>query len=96
MRVLAKISIPTASGNAAIEKGTLGPTIEKMLADLQPESAYFTLDAGRRAGFIVFDLKDVSSMPAAFEPLFLGLGAEIDMTPCLSPDDLRKGLSQLG
>ncbi|MDE3095482.1 MAG: hypothetical protein KGK07_05730 [Chloroflexota bacterium] len=96
MRMLLKANIPTDAGNDAIEAGKLGPTLEKVLADLKPEAAYFTLDAGMRTAYIVFDLKDVSAIPPALEPLFMALGAEIDLTPAMTAEDLRKGLSQLG
>lgn len=96
MRMLLKANIPTDTGNAAIEAGRLGPTIEKLLADLKPEAAYFSLEGGMRTAYIVFDLKDVSQVPPVAEPLFLALGAEIAMTPVMTAEDLRKGLSQLG
>ena len=41
------------------EAGTLGSTIEEILADLKPEAAYFFADdSGQRTGSIVFDMKD--------------------------------------
>jgi len=95
MRMLLKAQMSTDAGNAAIQKGTMGGTIEKVLGALKPEAAYFTVDGGRRTAFIVFDLKDVSDMPVAVESLFIELGASVDITPVMTPDDLRKGLSQL-
>ena len=58
MRTLLRVSIPADTGNAAAKAGTLGSTVERILADLQPEAAYFfTDDSGNRSGSIVFDLK---------------------------------------
>ena len=58
MRMLLRVSIPVETGNAAAKAGTLGPTIEKILADLKPEAAYFFPDDnGQRSGSIVFDVK---------------------------------------
>ena len=72
MRMLLRVSIPVETGNAAAKAGTLGPTIEKILADLKPEAAYFFADDnGNRSGSIVFDLKDSSQIPAVAEPWFL-------------------------
>ena len=59
MRMLLRVSIPVETGNAAAKAGTLGSTVEKILADLKPEAAYFFPDDnGQRSGSIVFDMKD--------------------------------------
>jgi hypothetical protein len=51
MRMLLRVSVPVEAGNAAAKAGTLGPTIEKILADLKPEAAYFFADDnGNRSG----------------------------------------------
>jgi hypothetical protein len=42
MRMILKVSIPVETGNTAIQNGTLGTTIQKILADLKPEAAYFS------------------------------------------------------
>ena len=58
MRMLLRVSVPVEAGNAAAKAGTLGPTIERILADLKPEAAYFFADDdGNRSGSIVFDMK---------------------------------------
>ena len=57
--MLLRVSIPVETGNAAAKAGTLGSTVEKILADLKPEAAYFFPDDnGQRSGSIVFDMKD--------------------------------------
>jgi hypothetical protein len=42
----------------------LGTTIKRILDELKPEAAYFTSVDGERAGFIFFDKKDWSQIPA--------------------------------
>ena len=64
MRMLLRVSIPVEAGNAAAKAGTLGSTVEKILADLKPEAAYFFPDDnGQRSGSIVFDMKELIADP---------------------------------
>ena len=89
MRMLLRVSIPVEAGNAAAKAGTLGSTIERILADLNPEAAYFLADdSGNRSGSIVFDLKDTSQIPAITEPWFLAFNAKVSLRPVMTPEDL--------
>jgi len=92
MRTLLRVSIPVEAGNAAAKAGTLGSTVEKILADLKPEAAYFFADDdGNRSGSIVFDMKDSSEIPALVEPWFLAFNAKVSLRPVMSLKDLAKG-----
>lgn len=95
MRMMLKVSIPVTEGSGAIKDGTLPKIMEKALAQLKPEAAYFTLDNGKRTAFIVFDMTDVAMMPSIAEPFFSGFGATIDMTPVMNADDMRAGLEAI-
>jgi hypothetical protein len=87
--MLLRVSIPVETGNAAAKAGTLGSTVEKILADLKPEAAYFfNDDNGNRSGSIVFDLKDSSQIPAVAEPWFLAFNAKVSFRPVMNPQDL--------
>jgi len=90
MRCLIKVVIPVESGNAAISDGSLPKTIESILADLKPEAAYFAEESGKRTGFIFFDLKDPSQIPAVAEPWFLAFNAHVELRPAMNLDDLKK------
>ena len=91
MRMLLRVSIPAETGNAAVKNGTLGTTIERILADLKPEAAYFMADDnGNRSGSIVFDMKDTSQIPAVAEPWFLAFNAKVSFRPVMNPQDLAK------
>jgi len=97
MRMLLRVSIPVEAGNAAARSGTLGSTIEKILADLKPEAAYFFADDnGQRSGSIVFDMKDTSEIPAVAEPWFLAFNAKVSLRPIMNPQDLAKAGPSIG
>lgn len=89
MRMLLRVSIPVETGNAAAKAGTLGSTVEKILADLKPEASYFFADdSGNRSASIVFDMKDTSQIPAIAEPWFLAFNAKVSFRPVMNPQDL--------
>jgi len=85
------------TGNAAAKDGTLGSTIEGILADLKPEAAYFLADDnGNRSGSIVFDMKDTAQIPAIAEPWFLAFNAKVSLRPVMNPQDLAKAGPSIG
>jgi len=97
MRMLLRVSIPVETGNAAIKAGTLSSTIERILADLKPEAAYFLADdSGQRSGSIVFDMKDASQIPGIAEPWFLAFNAKVSLRPVMTPEDLAKAGPAIG
>ena len=90
MRFLLKVNIPVETGNAAAKEGRLGGTILSILADLKPETVYFTADNGQRTAFIFLDMHDASQIPAIAEPWFLAFNANVEIQPVMVPDDLMK------
>ena len=97
MRMLMRVSIPVEAGNAAVKAGTLGSTVEKILADLKPEATYFFADdSGHRSASLVLDMKDSSEIPAAAEPWFLAFNAKVSFRPIMNPQDLAKAAPSLG
>jgi hypothetical protein len=97
MRMLLRVSIPVEAGNAAARAGTLGSTVEQILAELKHEAAYFFADDhGQRSGSIVFDMKDPAEIPAVAEPWFLAFNAKVSFRPIMNPQDLAKAAPAIG
>jgi hypothetical protein len=45
------------------------------------------------ASFIV-DIESADQIPVLIEPLFSGMGADVELHPVMSFDDLKKGIPQ--
>jgi hypothetical protein len=89
--MMLQMSIPVEAGNSAARTGAFGVSFQKILETLKPEAAYFmTRPNGERGGFIVFDLKDTSQIPAIAEPFFLAFNARVTFTPVMNAQDLAK------
>jgi hypothetical protein len=89
-----KIQMPVEAANAAIKDGRLGKVLSATLERLKPEAAYFTTVNGDRGGFIVFDLQHPSDIPSICEPFFFELGAKVELTPVMTPQDVQVGLAK--
>ncbi|MGZ5850753.1 MAG: hypothetical protein ACXWJN_09240 [Methyloceanibacter sp.] len=92
MRMMLKINIPTEAGNRGVKDGSLPKILEATISKLRPEAAYLLADSGLRSAMIFFDLREASDIPAIVEPLFLGLGAEVELVPVMNAENLKLGL----
>lgn len=90
-----RVSIPVEEGNRAAASGTLGATINKIVEEMKPEAAYFMENEGERTGYIVFDMKDSSQLPAIAEPWFLAFNAKLTVRPCMNTQDLAKATGSI-
>ena len=88
MRMMLRATMPVDTGNAAISDGSLQTKVQKILADLKPEAAYFIEENGQRTALIFFDMKDSSELPAVAEPWFLAFNASLTVKPAMNPQDL--------
>ena len=96
MRMMLKVKMPVEAGNEAIKSGALAQTMQSMMEAFKPEAAYFYPEDGLRAALFVFEMDGSSDIPSIAEPMFMNLGAAIELTPVMNADDLQKGLQQAG
>lgn len=97
MRMLMIVTLPHHKFNSAVKDGTAGAKLGKILSAIKPESVHFTSICGKRTAFVVVDLPDATKIPALAEPWFLTFEADVQLHPCMTPDDLqRAGLDSLG
>jgi hypothetical protein len=90
MRFLVHVSIPPGKFDRAIEDGSISTKMGRVLENMKPEAAYFTAKDGKRGGFIVVNMNDVSEMPAIAEPWFMLFDAAVQFLPAMTPADLQK------
>ncbi len=96
MRFLLHISLPPERFNEAVRDGSVGEKIERILEDMKPEAAYFCAKDGKRGGFFVVEMSDVSEMPRFAEPWFLQFDATVEFLPAMTAQDLqRAGVDEL-
>ena len=89
MRFVMHVSLPVGKFNEEVRAGTAGKTMEKILADLKPEAAYFVAtDSGQRCAVVIFDMKESSELPKVAEPWFLAFNAKVSVRPTMNPQDL--------
>lgn len=96
MRMMLRAVMDTEKANQARTSGKMPKIVEEALQKMKPEAAYFAPVRGRRACFIVFDMEDSSQLPSISEPFFQEFGAEVEIHPVMTAEDLRKGLASLG
>ncbi|UYQ66584.1 hypothetical protein OGH68_19030 [Streptomyces peucetius] len=84
----------TNKANQVTDTGKAQQLWGRILERLQPEAVYFSPHAGGRACVIVFDMQDSAQLPVILEPFFNELGAHVELQPCMTKEDLMKGLTE--
>jgi hypothetical protein len=97
MRMLLNIRIPHEPFNTFVRDGTIGALMERILAEMKPEAAYFTSENGTRGAILIVNLEEPSQIPKFAEPWFLSFNADCEFRVVMVADDLKKaGLESLG
>ena len=95
MKMLLRFVVDATKGSDAIKSGAIQKAIGDLIEKLKPEASYFASDRGMRSGFMVFEMKSANQQVEIAEPLF-DLGCEINLTPCMTPEDLQAGFAAAG
>jgi hypothetical protein len=90
MRFMLTFRVPPEEGNAAMKDGRFMSAFQSVVEELQPEAGYFTPQEGARGGYLVVNMDDASQIPAIAEPLFLGLGATVQIQPVFTLEDVPR------
>jgi hypothetical protein len=97
MRMLLSVTIPHEPFNTLVREKKAGTILQRILAEMKPEAAYFTEQDGSRGAVFVIEVSDPSRVPSFAEPFFLNFNADCRFRIVMSPEDLaRAGLDALG
>ena len=90
MRFMMKVVLDTETTNELVREGRMGELIGEILADQQPEAAYFTAEYGQRTAILFVNYDDPSELPRLAEPWFLAFNATIEVQPAMTAEDVEK------
>lgn len=97
MKMLLTVEFPLEPFNSLVRSGKAGEVIGRILESIEPETAYFTEQDGKRGGIFVIDVKTPSDVPFFAEPFFLNFQASCKFRILMTAEDLQKaGLEELG
>src|SRR5687767_10211407 len=88
MLFIVKATIPNEAGNEMVRSGpAMKALLDKVLGDVKPEAAYFSVADGQRTLFLVVNIDEAEEMVRIAEPLWLGFEADVDVYPAMSVSD---------
>jgi hypothetical protein len=92
-----QVRMPHEEFNSAVQDGSAGDKLGRIVAEANPEAMYFTEFDGQRTAIMVVDIQDSSQIPQYSEPWFLMFNADVEFHVAMNPEDLnRAGLDKLG
>ena len=94
MRFLILAKIPTEDGNKMVQDPNLLEKLEKYINKVKAEATYFFEANGNRVTSFIVEIESADQIPVLAEPLFSGMGANVEFHPVMSFDDLKKGMPQ--
>ena len=94
MRFILSAKIPTEAGNLMVQDPKLLSKLETYTNKVKAEATYFFEADGNRVAAFIVDIQSANQIPVLVEPLFNGMGAQVELHPVMSLDDLKKGIPQ--
>jgi hypothetical protein len=94
MRMLLKAVLDTEAANEVFRSGAAEEALDRIQKALRPEALYAFVEDGERAFLAVFDLADPSEIPIIVEPLYQRANVKITLTPCMTLEDMKKGIEE--
>lgn len=98
MRVLITAHIPTNEASAKAFKENpraVGGAFESYVKLVHAEAAYFGEKDGHRTAYFVADLPSADMIPVIAEPLFINMGATVNIQPVMTLEEVKSGLSKV-
>ena len=71
-------------------------TFEKIMGDIRPQAAYFSIADGQRTLFLIVEVNDAADMPRIAEPLWLALKADVEVYPAMDVGEFDKAGPVIG
>ena len=90
MRFMITCRIPVERGDELTKGSSLHSTIHSIMEELKPEAAYFSGIEGGRGAYIVVNMDDASQISSIVEPLYLRLGAAIQVHRVMIPEEMSQ------
>lgn len=94
MRFLIRAKIPTEDGNKMLQDPNFLRKLEKYIDNVKAEATYFFEADGNRVAAFIVEMQSADQIPVLIEPLFSGMGANVELYPVMSLEDLKKGIPQ--
>jgi hypothetical protein len=95
MRFVIRARIPTEAGNKMVKDPNFLKNLEEYMNKAKPEASYFFEANGERVMVFITEIQTNDQIPALAEPLFQGMGANVEFHPVMSFDDLKKAISRM-
>jgi hypothetical protein len=95
MRMMLRTHVDATHGSDALKSGALQKAFGAFIEKFKPEATYFSLESGKRTAFFVFNMEDSLQCPVIAEAFF-DIGCDVHLSPCMTLEDLQKGLGVAG